>query len=63
MSYDFEKFRNILEQWQIPFSEKQQEQLTIYYEMLVEKNKVMNLTAITEFDDVLQKHFLDSMVM
>ena len=29
--------------------------------MLVEKNKVMNLTAITEFDDVIEKHFLDSL--
>ena len=28
-----------------------------YYEMLVEKNKVMNLTAITEFDDVVGKTF------
>ena len=29
--------------------------------MLVEKNKVMNLTAITEFDEVIEKHFLDSL--
>ncbi|MDE7179039.1 MAG: 16S rRNA (guanine(527)-N(7))-methyltransferase RsmG [Lachnospiraceae bacterium] len=29
--------------------------------MLVEKNKVMNLTAITEFDEVLKKHFIDSL--
>ena len=63
MSFDFTKFRNILEQWQIPFSEKQQEQLTVYYEMLIEKNKVMNLTAITEFEDVLEKHFLDSIAV
>lgn len=28
--------------------------------MLVEKNKVMNLTAITEFEEVIEKHFLDS---
>ena len=60
MSYDFSKFSSILEQWKIQFSEMQQEQLTLYYEMLVEKNKVMNLTAITEFEDVLEKHFLDS---
>lgn len=63
MAYDFTKFKNILAQWQVPFSEKQQEQLTLYYEMLVEKNKVMNLTAITEFDDVLEKHFLDSIAV
>lgn len=35
-------------------------QLLRYYEMLVEKNKVMNLTAITEFEEVVVKHFLDS---
>jgi 16S rRNA (guanine527-N7)-methyltransferase len=63
MAYDFTSFKNILEQWQIPFSAKQQEQLTVYYEMLVEKNKVMNLTAITEFEDVLEKHFLDSIAV
>ncbi len=28
--------------------------------MLIEKNKVMNLTSITEFDEVIDKHFLDS---
>lgn len=63
MSYDYTNFRSILEQWKIPFSEKHQEQLTVYYEMLVEKNKVMNLTAITEFEDVLEKHFLDSIAI
>lgn len=63
MSYDYTNFRSILKQWKIPFSEKQQGQLTVYYEMLVEKNKVMNLTAITEFEDVLEKHFLDSIAI
>ena len=29
--------------------------------MLVEKNKVMNLTGITEYEEVIQKHFLDSL--
>ena len=33
-----------------------------YYEMLVKKNKVMNLTAITEFNDVVIKHFVDSVL-
>ncbi|MBQ9278320.1 MAG: 16S rRNA (guanine(527)-N(7))-methyltransferase RsmG [Lachnospiraceae bacterium] len=31
-----------------------------YYEMLIEKNKVMNLTAITDRDEVIVKHFIDS---
>lgn len=63
MSYDFSRFRNVLLQWGIPLSDLQQEQLLRYYEMLIEKNKVMNLTAITEFNDVLEKHFLDSIAV
>ena len=39
------------------------EQLFQYYSMLVEKNKVMNLTAITEFMDVVAKHFIDSAIL
>ena len=45
----------------IKLSEKQLEQFFTYYEMLVEKNKVMNLTAITDETDVVSKHFSDSM--
>ena len=32
-----------------------------YYEMLVEKNRVMNLTAITDWEEVVVKHFSDSL--
>ena len=44
------------------FSPAQQAKFLIYYEMLIEKNKVMNLTAITEPREVLEKHFLDSVL-
>ncbi len=60
MDYNLEKFEKILSEWNIELSEKQKKQFITYYEMLVEKNKVMNLTAITEFDEVIEKHFLDS---
>lgn len=60
MEYNFDKFLNELKNINIELSEKQLEQFRIYYEMLVEKNKVMNLTGITEWDEVLEKHFLDS---
>lgn len=36
------------------------ELLNRYYEMLVDTNKVMNLTAITEYSEVVIKHFADS---
>ncbi len=44
-------------------SENQLNQFEKYYEMLVEKNKVMNLTAITEKDEVCLKHFIDSIAL
>lgn len=31
--------------------------------MLIAKNEVMNLTAITEFEEVVQKHFIDSVMI
>ena len=37
--------------------------LQSYYELLIEWNLVMNLTAITEFDDVAEKHFADSLLI
>ncbi|MBC9873885.1 16S rRNA (guanine(527)-N(7))-methyltransferase RsmG [Macrococcoides bohemicum] len=41
-------------------TEKQQKQFAIYYETLVEWNKLMNLTAVTEKEEVYLKHFFDS---
>lgn len=61
MTYNLEKFLKGLEELQIELSDNQIKQFIRYYEMLVKKNKVMNLTAITEFDEVIEKHFLDSL--
>lgn len=44
-------------------TDKQINQLDIYYNFLVEKNKVMNLTAITDKDEVYLKHFYDSITL
>lgn len=52
-----------LEQFHISLSDMQIEQFMKYYELLIEKNKVMNLTSIIEFEDVIIKHFLDSIVL
>ena len=60
MNYNTEKFRRGLENLKLELTDKQIEQFLKYYEMLIEKNKVMNLTAITEYDEVIEKHFLDS---
>lgn len=44
-------------------TDRQLWQFEKYYEMLVEKNKVMNLTAITEKSEVILKHFIDSIAL
>ena len=53
MNYNLDKFKTGLEKLNIALSEKQIQQFLDYYEMLVETNKIMNLTAITEFDEVI----------
>lgn len=63
MSYDTSKFEKALQELNIELTEKQIDQFMKYYEMLVETNKVMNLTAITEFDEVIDKHFVDSLAL
>lgn len=61
MTYDLSILEKGCEELGITLSEVQKEQFIRFYEYLVEKNKVMNLTGITEFDEVLTKHFLDSL--
>ena len=60
-NYDLTRFEKGCRDLGIELSEFQKGQFIRYYEYLIEKNKVMNLTAITEFDDVIEKHFLDSL--
>lgn len=45
----------------VTLTDTQVDQFLIYYEHLVEKNKVMNLTGITEYEEVVLKHFVDSL--
>ncbi len=59
--YDTSEFEKDLDYLEICLSESQMESFLTYYEMLVEWNQVMNLTAITEYKDVMKKHFIDSL--
>ena len=58
--YDTSQFEKDLKELGITLSENQIEQFLTYYEMLVEWNEFMNLTAITEYEEVMKKHFIDS---
>lgn len=55
------RLQELARNWNIELSEKQLEQFQLYYEYLIEVNQVMNLTAITQKDEVVLKHFLDSL--
>ena len=61
MSYDLTILENGCAELGIELTQQQKDQYIQYYEYLIEKNKVMNLTGITEFQEVLTKHFLDSL--
>lgn len=54
-------FENKLNELGITLTDKQKQQFNKFYELLVEWNKVMNLTGITEYEEVNEKHFVDSL--
>lgn len=60
-NYQLTSFIDDLKDLNIILNEIQLCQFMRYYELLVEWNQVMNLTAITDFDEVLKKHFIDSL--
>ena len=57
------ELKRLLEEQGIESTEEQLLQFDRYAELLVEWNKRMNLTAITEPDEMIRKHFLDSAVL
>ena len=59
--YDTSQFEKDLAELGIQLTDRQIEKFLLYYEMLIEWNGFMNLTAITEYDEVMKKHFIDSL--
>ena len=53
-------FKEKAQKFGVELSNQQIEMFDEYYNILIEKNKVMNLTAITEYEEVIDKHFVDS---
>ena len=47
----------------VKLSEKQFEQFDTYAQFLVEYNEKINLTAITEYGEIVEKHFYDSLLL
>lgn len=57
------EFQNVLKDKGIILTDLQLKQFNRYYEVLVEWNEKMNLTAITEKEEVYLKHFYDSITI
>lgn len=56
-------FKGNLDSIGVSLNDTQLEQLDKYYELLVEWNSFMNLTGITDYEEVMLKHYLDSLVL
>ena len=64
MKYDFTHFTDeFIKKFKCTLNNLQLEQFELYYDMLIEKNQGYDLTAITDFDEVIEKHFLDSLFL
>ncbi len=63
MTFDMESLRWKAKEIGINLSDLQFNQFFTYYVMMMEKNQVMNLTAITEMQEVIDKHFMDSIML
>jgi 16S rRNA (guanine527-N7)-methyltransferase len=61
MNSDKNKLVYELSQINLTLSENQINQFMNYYDLLIEWNNVMNLTTITDFEEVVMKHFIDSL--
>lgn len=58
------KFReDLMSELSITINDEQLEKFHVYYQYLIEYNKITNLTRITEKNDVFYKHFFDSLTL
>ena len=63
MTYNKDSFKEDCKKLNIDLTDDQLDQFQRYYELLVEWNSFMNLTSITDYQEVLKKHFLDSLAI
>lgn len=63
MEQEYQNLARYCRELGVTLSEAQIGQFKEYYELLTEWNSFMNLTAITELSEVVQKHFTDSLAL
>lgn len=61
MGDDLEQLKTGLQLYGLSCTTKLTDRMYTYYQSLMERNRQVNLTAITEWKDVVEKHFLDSL--
>ena len=59
----FDRIKTEMDPLGVYITDGQIEQMAVFFEMLVEKNRVMNLTAITDPEEAVMRHFLDSLML
>ena len=60
---NLEEFKYEVKELGIELNEDQINKFNQFYQLLIQYNEVMNLTRITKYEDVLEKHFYDSLTM
>jgi 16S rRNA (guanine527-N7)-methyltransferase len=63
MDERFKLLGDLLEKLEIKYSEKEIDMFAMYYDLLIDWNSRMNLTAITDLNEVIVKHFVDSVLI
>lgn len=61
--YCLDQFQKDLAELELFLEKRQMCQFVTYFELLTEWNQRFNLTAITEYQEVLKKHFIDSLTL
>lgn len=63
MEKNHSNFKKCLDMIDVKLNDNQLDQFDIYYDKLVEWNSFMNLTGITEYEEVILKHYVDSLLV
>ena len=58
-----EQFKNLLQEHDIILNSRQEQQFRRYFELLQTWNEKLNLTSITQKEDVYEKHFYDCLTL
>ncbi len=60
---DYQYSKNLFKKYNLELSEDAYNKFAVYADFLVEYNQNVNLTAITDGEEILVKHFLDSVLI